>query len=429
MSRLVLKGGRLVDPSQGLDGAFDLLIEDGRVAEVAVGLEVDGAEVRRVEGLVVAPGFVDTGVRLGEPGHEYRETLGATLRAAAAGGFTAIAGLASTAPVGDQRATTELLLSEAARHPWARLWPVGAVTRGMAGEELAEIGEMREAGAVAFGDDAWPIDDPAVLRRALLYARHFDALLVERPQDRRLAGEGVMHEGRWSTRLGLPGIPPLAEEVAVARDLLLAEETGGRLHLAPISTGRVVERLRQAKAAGLAVSCAVSVHHLLLSDHHLADSGFSPFFKVLPPLRPAADVEALQAGLADGTVDALRSDHTPYHGDEVEVQFSAAPFGIVGLETAVSLCLDRLVAAGVIGLSRLIELFSTAPARLYGLDAGSLAVGSLADVTLLDLARSVTVEPEKFYGTARNTPFAGWQLRGAPVGTLLAGRPIDLAGP
>jgi dihydroorotase len=424
---VVVRGGRVVDPSQELDAELDLVLEDGVVARLGERLKApEGAEEVDASGLVVCPGLIDVHVHLREPGQEYKETIRTGTLAAAAGGFTAVACMANTVPANDNASVTELILRQAERAGWARVYPVGAVSKGLRGEELAEVGEMVAAGAVAISDDGLPVAHPELLRRALLYAQHFRIPLLQHAEDLALTGGGVMHEGEWSTRLGLPGIPGAAEDLVVARDLMLAADTGGRYHVQHVSTARTLELVRSAKARGVAVTCEVAPHHLLLTDRGVADSGFSTDFKMKPPLRGEADREALLAGLADGTVDAIASDHAPHHPDEKDVEFSLAPFGIVGLETTVSLCLDRLVGGGVIGLARLVELLSTGPARALGLPGGSLAEGSPADVTLLDLEAEVTVDRRRFRSKSRNTPFDGWQLRGAPAGTILGGRRIAL---
>lgn len=428
MSRLLIRGGRLVDPGQGLDGPFDVLLEDGSVARVEESIDPQdaaGAELLDASGLVVAPGFIDLHVHLREPGQEYKETVATGTRAAAAGGFTAVACMPNTVPVNDNASVTEHILSEARRAGFARVYPIGAVSKGQRGEELAEMGEMIAAGAVAFSDDGFPVASAELMRRALLYAGHFDAPVIQHAEDLDLTGDGVMHEGEWSTRLGLPGIPGASEDVVVARDLLLLEETGGRYHVAHLATARSLELVRRAKARDLPATCEVTAHHLLLNDRAVADRSFDTNTKMKPPLRSEADREALIAGLADGTVDVIASDHAPHHADEKDVEFSAAPFGIVGLETTVSLCLDKLVRPGLIDLARLIELLSTAPARIFDLPGGTLAPGSPADVTLLDLEKAVTVDPKTFRSKGRNTPFGGWELRGAAVGTVLGGRRIS----
>lgn len=428
--RLLVRGGRVIDPSQGLDGAFDLLLEDGKVARLDERIELDGkekkSEVLDAAGLVVAPGFIDIHVHLREPGQEYKETVRTGTLAAAAGGFTAVACMANTDPVNDSRSVTEYILAEARRHGFARVYPVGAVSKRLAGEELAEIGEMVAAGAVAVSDDGKPVSNTELMRRALLYARHFGIPVVQHAEDLHLSDGGVMHEGEWSTRLGLPGIPGAAEDVMVARDLLLLEDTGGRYHVAHLSTARCLDLVRRARERGLGATCEVTPHHLVLTDEEVATSGFSTQTKMKPPLRAERDREALLAGLADGAVDAIASDHAPHHADEKDVELSLAPFGILGLETTVSLCLDRLVHAGVIGLPRLVELLSNGPARCFNLPGGSLKPGSPADLTLLDPEREVTIDAAAFRSKSRNTPFHGWKLRGAPAGTVLGGRRVAL---
>ncbi len=422
---LVIKGGRIVDPSQRLDAFMDLRIEDGRVAALGEDLVAGpGEELFDAAGLVVAPGFIDMHVHLREPGQEYKETIATGTRAAAAGGFTAVAAMANTLPVNDNRTVTRHIIEEAARHGFARVHPIGAVSKGLLGQELAEIGEMVRAGAVAVSDDGKPVANPELMRRALLYTRHFGVPVIQHAEDMDLTGDGVMHEGEWSTRLGLPGIPGSSEDVVVARDLILAEDTLGRYHVAHLSTRRSLEMVRRAKAAGLAVTCEVTPHHLFLTDQLVADSCFSTDAKMKPPLRSEADRQALLEGLADGTVDAIASDHAPHHPDEKGVEFSCAPYGVVGLETTIPLCLDRLVRPGIVPLSRLVELLSTGPARILGLEAGTLAVGAVADLTLLDPTRSAEVDVFAFKSRSRNSPFHGARLTGAAAGTFLAGRRI-----
>jgi len=424
---VLVRGGRVVDPSQGLDARLDVLLEDGVVARLAERIDpLKGDEVLEAAGLVVTPGLIDIHVHLREPGQEYKETVRTGTMAAAAGGFTAVACMANTVPVNDNRSVTEHIVTAARRAGFARVYPIGAVTRGLSGESLAEIGDMVAAGVVAISDDGKPVSSPEMMRRALQYAQHFDVPVVQHAQDLDLSGDGVMHEGETSTRLGLPGIPGLAEDLMVARDLLLLEETGGRYHVAHLSTARSLGLVAAAKARGLRASCEVTPHHLLLTDATVAESEMSAHTKMNPPLRAAGDREALLRGLADGTVDAIASDHAPHHEDEKCQQFSLAPFGIVGLETTVSLCLDRLVRGGVIPLARLIELLSCGPARVFGLPGGTLKEGAIADVTLLDLDRTAPVVAAQFYSKGRNTPFEGWKLRGAAAGTLVGGRRILL---
>ena len=424
---LLVRGGRVVDPSQGLDGSFDLLLEDGAVARLDGRIEPPaGAEVLDAAGLVVAPGLIDVHVHLREPGQEYKETVRSGTLAAAAGGFTAVACMANTDPVNDNRTVTEHILLEARRAGFARVYPIGAVSKKLAGEELAEIGEMVEAGAVAVSDDGKPVMNTELMRRALLYAQHFGIPVIQHAEDLYLSAQGVMHEGEWSTRLGLPGIPGLAEDVMVGRDLLLLEETGGRYHVAHLSTARSLDLVRQARARGLGVTCEVTPHHLVLTDEAVATTGFSTDTKMKPPLRAERDREAMIQGLADGSIDCIASDHAPHHPDEKDVQFSCAPFGILGLETTLPLCLDRLVHPGILGLPRLIELLSTGPARAFNLPGGTLKAGSPADLTIFDPDREVTIDPPAFRSKSRNSPFGGWKLRGGPVATVVGGKKIEL---
>ncbi len=426
MSTMLIHGGRLVDPSQGLDGRFDVLIENGVVARIAERIEApaSGTETIDASGLIVAPGLIDIHVHLREPGFEYKETVKSGTRAAAAGGFTSVACMANTDPVHDNRSITGHIVSEAERWGYARVYPIGAISKGLLGQELAEIGEMVGAGAVAVSDDGKPVMNAELMRRALLYAQHFGIPVIQHAEDLNLSGQGVMHEGEWSTRLGLEGIPGSAEDVMVARDLILLDDTGGRYHVAHLSTARSLELVRQAKRKGIPVTCEVTPHHLVLTDEEVARSSFSTQTKMKPPLRSEADRLALIQGLIDGTVDAIASDHAPHHADEKDVEYNCAPFGILGLETTLPLCLTRLVHTGLISLSRLIELLTIGPAKALNLPVGSLVPGKPADVTIFDPDREVTIDPEAFRSKGRNTPFAGWKLRGAAVATVVGGRRV-----
>ncbi|HEX9944843.1 MAG TPA: dihydroorotase [Thermoanaerobaculia bacterium] len=427
MAKLLIHGGRVIDPSQDLDGSFDLLIEDGHVAKIDGRIrKPKDAEAFDAAGLVVCPGLIDIHVHLREPGQEYKETVRTGTMAAAAGGFTAVACMANTEPVNDSRSVTEHILLEARRHGFARVHPIGAISKGLLGEELAEIGEMVRAGARAVSDDGKPVMNAELMRRALLYAQHFGIPVIQHAEDLNLTGGGVMHEGEWSTKLGLPGIPGAAEDVMVARDLILAEDTGGRYHVAHLSTARSLEMVRRARQQGLRVTCEAAPHHLVLTDEEVAKSGFSTNTKMKPPLRSGRDREALVNGLADGTVDCIASDHAPHHQDEKDVQFNLAPVGSLGLETTLSLCLDRLARPGILSLPRLVELLSTGPARVLNLPGGTLAAGSPADVTVFDPEAEVTIRAAAFRSRSRNTPFDGWKLRGRPVATFLEGRRIEV---
>ena len=422
MQRLLIRNGRVIDPSQGLDQGMDVLLEDGHVARIGERIRVKAeTPVLDAAGLVVAPGFIDLNAHLCEPGYEQRETIASGCRAAVAGGFTAVCCSADTKPVNDEPSVTAFILERARDVNLARVYPVGAVSHGLAGAELAEIGEMVRAGAVAVGDPG-PVANAQLMRRALEYTRSFDIPVTSHAESVGLSDGGLMHEGVVSTRIGLRGMPAAAEEVVVARDLMLVRLTSGRLHFRHLSTAGSLDAVRAAKAEGLAVTCEVAPHHFTLTDEDLAGATYHTDWKINPPLRSSDHVDAVKQALYDGTVDAIASDHTPQHRDEKELDFSEAPFGVVGLETAVSLAVDRLVHGKVIGIGRLVRLFSIGPAQAFRLPGGTLRPGSPADVTILDLRRRVTVDPNTFRSKSRNTPFAGLKLRGAPVVTIVGGR-------
>jgi len=409
---LLLKNARVVDPASGLDAPRDVLVVDGRVARVAASIPAGEAAVLDLAGLVVCPGFLDMHVHLREPGHEWKETIATGTRAAAAGGFTGVACMPNTEPPIDSRSVVEFVLAQAREHGVVPVYPIGCVSKGQEGQELAEMGDMAIAGARGFSDDGKPVASAGLMRRALEYATIFDLPVIDHCEEPTLVAGGVVHEGAVSTRLGLAGWPGVAEDVMVQRDILLAEYTGGHVHIAHMSTGRAAELVRRAKAAGIRVTCEVTPHHLVLTDEAVA--GYDPDAKMNPPLRAEEDRERLLAALSDGTVDAIATDHAPHHADEKCVEFSRAPFGVVGLETAVSIGLDRLVRGGRVDLSRFVSLMSTGPARVLRLNKGSLAPGADADITVLDLERRVRVEPEEFRSKSANTPFSGWSLTGAP---------------
>lgn len=425
MGRLLVRNGRAIDPARGLDEHLDILIDGGRIKEIGPGLEVgDDTEVFDAGGNIVCPGFFDLHTHLREPGLEHKETIATGSRAAAAGGFTAVCCMANTQPVNDEPAVTRYILEKADRAGAVRVFPIGALSKGCRGEELAEIGEMVEAGAVAISDSPNPVSNALLMRRALEYCRSFDVPVIAHPQDETLTDRGAMNEGRVSTRIGLRGMPAVAEEMVVARDILLARSTGGRLHLGHLSTAGSVEAVRMAKRRGDRLTCEVSAHHFALSDRAVEAANYDPRWKVNPPLRSEQDVQAVMAGIGDGTIDAIVSDHAPHHQDEKEMDFADAPFGISGLETAVSLAIDRLLHGGVIDLARLVQLLATAPAAIVGEADRSLAIGAVGDLTILDLERSVTVDPAAFYSKGKNSPFGGIRLRGGPAATIVAGQVV-----
>jgi len=422
VKRLLIRNGRVIDPSQGLDQGMDVLLENGHVAALGERLDVPAkTKVLDAAGLVVAPGFIDLHTHLREPGFEHKETIESGCRAAVAGGFTALCCMPDTDPVNDDPSVTSFILKRAEQVGLAKVYPIGAVSVGLEGEEMAEIGEMVGAGAVAISDDRRPVTNAQLFRRALEYARSFDVPVAAHEEDLDLSDGGSMHEGAVSTRIGLRGMPTSAEEVMVARDVLLAELTGGRLHLCHLSTSTALDLVRTAKQRALAVSCEVAAHQFVLTDEDVAGANYDPNWKTSPPLRSASEVEAILQAIYDGTVDAIVSDHEPHHADEKELDFSDAPFGIVGLETAVPLALDRLVHGRVIGLMQLVRLMSTRPAEIFNLPGGSLREGAPADVTVLDLRALRSVDAGSFQSRAHNTPFAGMRLKGWPAATIVGG--------
>ena len=425
--RLLIKNGYVVDPSQGVNTGKNLLIEDGRV--VGLSSHNDGVpdecEVFDATGLVVAPGFIDMHVHLREPGQEYEETIASGAAAAVAGGFTTVCAMPNTNPVNDNAAVTRFVIEQAERAGLASVFPVGAITKNSAGTELAEMAEMKDAGIVAVSDDGRPVPTAGMMRRAMEYARGFDLPVIEHCEDKSLARGGMMHEGHWSLVLGLRGMPAAAEEVDAERNCLLAELTGARLHLAHLSTRGAIDAVRRAKEKGLPVTCEVAPHHWTLTDE--AVQNYDTNTKMGPPLRSPDHLEAIIAGLRDGTVDAIATDHAPHHADEKALEYDQAPFGIVGLETAVGLAMDRLVSDGAISLERLVELCATNPARILRLeDRGSLRAGTRADLTIIDPELTWTFDASRAKSKSRNTPFDGYTFRGGAVATIVAGRVVHL---
>jgi len=422
---VLIRGGRLLDPSIDHDGVADLLLEEGRVAQVGSGLSADRAEVVEAAGKWVAPGFVDLHVHLREPGQEYKEDLSSGGRAGVAGGFTSLCCMANTEPVNDDPAVTQYILDRAAKDSPARIYPIAAATRRLAGEVMTEMSALKDAGAVAFSDDGETIMDAWVMRNVLEYSKLVDAAVVIHAEDCGLRADGVVNEGRMSTRLGLPGNPVEAEEIHVARDIRLARLTGARLHVGHVSSGGSVELIRQAKEAGLSVTAEVTPHHLALTDE--ATEGFDTSTKMAPPLRTGRDVEVLRAALVDGVIDCVATDHAPHATYEKDVEFTKAPCGVLGLETAYGVVND-MVRKGEISPLELMRRMSTTPARIFDLAGGSLTPGSPADVVLLDPDQAWVYDPAEGFSKSRNSPWAGHELTGQVFATFVDGRMVYRAG-
>jgi dihydroorotase len=425
MKRL-LKGGRVVDPANGIDGVRDVLIDGDRIARVGIDLPVDGATVVEIpDGLVICPGFIDMHVHLREPGQEHKETIATGTASAVAGGFTAVACMPNTTPVNDDANVTAYILARAADANLARVYPIGAVSRSSKGELLADIGDLRKAGCVAITDDGHPVATAMLLRRALEYAGMFGMPVIEHCEDPSLKGDGVAHEGFYAASLGLRGMPGACEALGVERGVLLSELTGSAFHVAHMSARASLRAVRKGKEAGVRVTCEVAPHHFTLTDESLAaPMAYDTNTKMNPPLRETADRDAMLTGIMDGTVDAIATDHAPHHYDEKHVEFDRAPFGIVGLETAISLALDRLVHAGRVRLPRLVELMSVNPARILKVTGGMLTEGAPADITIIAPDLKVRIEAARLVSRSKNTPFDGWELRGGVAATLVGGRPL-----
>jgi len=425
--KLLIANGYVIDPAQGTNTGRNLLLENGRVVGLSSHGDAvpEGAEVFDATGLIVAPGFIDMHVHLREPGHEYKETIASGAAAAVAGGFTTVCAMPNTNPINDNAAVTRFVIEQAERAGLASVLPIGAITKNSAGTELAEMGEMKDAGIIAVSDDGRPVPTAGMMRRAMEYARGFDLPVIDHCEDKSLAGGGVMHEGHWSLVLGMRGMPAAAEEVDAERNCLLAGLTGARVHLAHVSTRGAIEAVRRAKEKGLPVTCEAAPHHWSLTDEAVQD--YDTNTKMSPPLRSQDHLDAIVEGLRDGTIDAIASDHAPHHADEKALEYDEAPFGIVGLETALGLAMERLVNQGVISLERLVELCATNPARILHLeDRGTLREGTRADLTILDPEMTWRFDASRSKSKSRNTPFDGHTFRGAAVATIVGGRIVHL---
>jgi dihydroorotase len=414
---LLITNGRVIDPTQGLDAKLDVLIEDGSIARLDKKIRVN-VQTIDATGLVVAPGFIDLHTHLREPGQEHKETIASGTRAAVAGGYTAVCAMANTVPPNDERAVTEMVVAEAARNGACRVYPIGAVSKGLKGEELAELADLRAGGCVAVSDDGRPVWNAQLMRRALEYSLMLGMPIVAHEEDAHLNEGGVMHEGFYSTLLGMAGIPAASEETMVARDVILARMTGGHLHVAHLSTAGAIDAVRAARKSGVKVTCEVTPHHIALEDE--AVRSFSTNLKMNPPLRSHDHRQAVLEGIADGTIDAIATDHAPHHFDEKNVEFDLAPFGVIGLETAFGVCHDRLVREKVVKLSRLIDLLSCGPARVFDLPGGTLRPGSIGDITIIDGNARYQVT-NTFESHSSNCPFIGETLHGRPVTTIVGG--------
>ena len=424
--KLLIANGYVIDPAQQVNAGRNLLIDEGRIVGLLDRSEAmpEDAHVLDATGLIVAPGFIDLHTHLREPGQEYKETIATGAAAAVAGGWASVCAMPNTDPINDNPAVTRFIIDKGQAANLANVFPIGAVTKGSGGKELAEMGEMKSAGIVAVSDDGRPVPTSGMMRRAMEYARGFDLTVVDHCQDHSLSAGGVMHEGRWSLILGLRGMPAAAEDVDVVRDCVLAKLTGAKVHIAHVSTRGALEALRQAKNDGLPVTCEVTPHHWTLTDEAVAE--YDTNTKMSPPLRTRDHVDAVLAAMKDGTIDAIATDHAPHHADEKALEFDQAPFGITGLETAVGLAFD-LVHNGLIDLERVVQMCSTNPARIFGLaDRGSLKANAHADVTILDPQLEWVFDVNRSKSKSRNTPFHGRSMHGAAVATIVGGRLVYL---
>ena len=419
--KLLIKNGRVIDPSSRTDESLDLLLEKGRIVDIKTKIKNDSAKVIDASKLVIAPGFIDMHVHLRDPGQEEKETIATGSLAAAKGGFTSIACMPNTHPVNDSRGVTEYILSEANKKAVVNIFPVASITKGQRGKELTDMADLIDAGAIAFSDDGHPVENSDTMRRALEYAKILNILIIDHCEDKNLSGQGVMNEGYYSYLYGLRGIPGSSEEIMVARDIILAEKAEARIHIAHLSIKGAVGIVKEAKKKRIKVTAEVTPHHLFLNDSCIKT--YNTNLKMNPPLRSKEDAQALIKGVQEGIVDVLATDHAPHTPDEKDLEFDQAPFGINGLETAVSLFLDRLVDKKIISLKRFIEMISTTPALILKLEnKGKICVGADADLTLLDLQKEIIIDVDTFKSKSRNNPFQGWKLKGMPVITIVGGK-------
>jgi dihydroorotase len=449
--KLLIANGHLIDPAAPENTGMNVLIEDGRISgwmKQSEGVP-EGCEVFDATGLLVAPGFIDLHVHLREPGQEHKETIASGCAAAVAGGWTSVCPMPNTNPVNDNAAITRYMIEQAEHAGLANVFPIGAITKSSDGSELAEMGEMKAAGAVAISDDGRPVPNAGIMRRAMQYAKDFDLPVIDHCEDKSLSSGGVMHEGRMSLLLGLKGMPALAEDIDVVRDILLAKETGAHIHIAHVSTKGAIEAIRRAKNEHINITCEVTPHHFTLTDRSVdtlvhmsakhernlagatgdgdksvpAPTAYDTNTKMAPPLRSEEHLEAILEGIKDGTIDAIATDHAPHHQDEKALEYDRAPFGITGLETAVGLAFNELVHKGIIGLERLVELCSTNPARIFKLkDRGTLTPGSIADITIIDPEHHWVYRNADSRSKSRNSPFDGWEFSGRAVATIVGGK-------
>jgi len=421
MTTLLIKNGWVIDPANKIDKITNIFIENGKIKSIG-SKSPKANKTIDAKGLIVTPGLIDMHVHLREPGKEDEETIASGTASAINGGFTSLACMPNTDPAIDNEASAEFVYLQAKRSGKANVFPVGAVTKGRKGEEISEMGQLFRGGAVGFSDDGAPIKSAEVVRRALEYSKMFDKPIIDHCEDLDLIRDGTMSEGSVSVKLGLVGMPPVSEEIMVYRDIALAKLTGGKLHIAHISTKRAVDLVRQAKKDGIKVTAEVTPHHLTMTDDCVKTSDFNTNYKVNPPLRTKSDVEALRAGLKDGTIDVIASDHAPHSEEEKDVEFNVAPFGIIGMESLLPVVLTELVHKKVITIKQLVAALTINPAKILGISKGTLSIGADADVTLIDLNKEWVIDPTKFKSKSRNCPFAGWKVKGKAVGVILNGQ-------